>query len=96
MIRFTPLLALLVLAACQSPMGIGGATVAPPADPKSRLIAAVEAEGCVITAQNANRIQTAAGLTAAEIEGLAPQLIAEGIMELSGPDSVRFRTENCR
>lgn len=91
---FVPVFAVLLLAACQSPMGIGAP--APEADPKSRLIAAVEAEGCVINADNADRIQAAAGLTAAEIEALGPELIAEGIMELSGPQSVRFRTENCQ
>ena len=94
--RFTPLFALFALAACQSPAMLGTPAPAPQADPKSRLIAAVEAEGCVITAENANRIQAAAAIDEAELTAISAELNAEGLIELAGPQSVRFLTENCR
>jgi hypothetical protein len=93
--RLSSVVALFALAACQSPAMMGGPAPAPQGDPKSRLIAAVEAEGCVITAENANRIQAAAAIDEAQLTSISEELIADGLIELAGPQSVRFRTENC-
>jgi hypothetical protein len=97
MMRLVSVAALLALTACQSPAMLAAPAPAPAplGDPKSRLIAAVEAEGCVITAENANRIQAAAAIDEAQLTAISEELIADGLIELAGPQSVRFRTENC-
>ncbi len=83
----------LALAACQQP--------APPqpqfsGTPRERLVAAVEASGCIINPSNSARIQQASGLNEAQIRALAPELVQAGMVEVSGPDSIKLITENCR
>jgi hypothetical protein len=94
--------ALLVLAACGNAPA-GGADIVsqpapqvlPPAQPKDRLIAAIEAQDCVLSRQNVEAILLDANLTQAQLAELTPQLAAEGRAEVAAEGTIRVLTDNC-
>jgi hypothetical protein len=69
--------------------------VLPPAAPKDRLIAAIEAQNCVLTAQNVESILLDAGLTQSELVALTPELAAEGRAEVAAEGTIRVLSQNC-
>lgn len=93
--------ALAALTACGAPPSSGTATsqpapqVLPPAAPKDRLVAAIEAQNCVLTASNVESILLQARLTQAELVALTPELAAEGRAEVAAEGTIRVLTQNC-
>ncbi len=67
----------------------------PPAAPKDRLITAIEAQSCVLTAQNVEAILLDANLTQADLVALTPELAAEGRAEVAAEGTIRVLTDNC-
>ena len=63
--------------------------------PKERLVAAIAANGCVLTAGNVDTILTQAQLMQPELRPLTNQLAAEGRAEVSGEGTIRVLTETC-
>ena len=92
---------LAVLSACVAPPAAGPATpqpvpqVLPPAAPKDRLVAAIEAQNCVLTAANVETILIDAQLTQADLIALTPELAAEGRAEVAAEGTIRVLTANC-
>ncbi|MCC5975036.1 MAG: hypothetical protein JJT81_13425 [Rubellimicrobium sp.] len=82
----------LALAAC-APAGTGPS--APPASPRDALVAAIEANGCLLTADNVGDILIRANLTQADLIDLTPQLAAEGRAEVAQSGAIRVLTDNC-
>ena len=69
--------------------------VLPPAAPKDRLVAAIEAQNCVLTAANVETILIDAQLTQADLIALTPELAAEGRAEVAAEGTIRVLTANC-
>lgn len=69
--------------------------VLPPAAPMDRLVAAIEAQDCVLTRQNVETILLDANLTQAQLSELTPQLAAEGRAEVAAEGTIRVLTDNC-
>ena len=96
--RTSTLLALgaLALTACTqpapAPQPVGAAPTAAPVD---RLVSAIEAEGCVLSAQNSGAVQLRANLTRDELTALILQLQGQGQVEASGDASIRLLSNNC-
>lgn len=93
---------LAVLSACVAPPPVAGPgtsqpvpQVLPPAQPKDRLIAAIEAQNCVLTADNVEAILLDAQLTQADLIALTPELAAEGRAEVAAEGTIRVLTANC-
>ena len=93
---------LAALAACAAPAPVSGPAtsqaapqVLPPAAPKDRLVAAIEAQSCVLTAQNVEAILLDANLTQADLVSLTPELAAEGRAEVAAEGTIRVLTDNC-
>jgi len=80
-----------------------GMTARPPAPvgqpvsaaPKDRLVAAIEAEDCLLTSANVGAVLLRANLTQAELVTLTPELAAEGRAEVSGEGTIRVLSNNC-
>lgn len=70
-------------------------TLPPPAPPKDRLVAAIEQNGCLLTAENAGAILLRANLTQAEVRELVPQLASEGRAEVAASGTIRILSDNC-
>jgi hypothetical protein len=93
--------AIVILSACgNAPAGgpdivQAAPQVQPVAQPKDRLIAAIEAQDCVLTRQNVESILLDASLTQAQLQELAPQLAAEGRAEVAAEGTIRVLTDNC-
>ncbi|SHJ20628.1 hypothetical protein [Wenxinia saemankumensis] len=100
--------ALALLAACASParfsdlVGTGpdpdmmaAPAPAPEPLPEVRLIAAMEANGCVLNATNRNAIQIAANLTADELRTIVPRLADAGRLQVAGEGTIRALTQTC-
>ncbi len=89
-------LALLALSAC-APGLVGPASAPPvvPATPQDALIAAIEANGCLLTADNVGDILIRANLTQADLIEITPQLAAQGRAEVAQSGAIRVLTENC-
>ncbi len=100
-IAFLGVAALTALSACGAPQMAGpGASqvrpqVLPIAAPKDRLVAAIEAQNCVLTADNVETILLEARLTQAELKDLTPQLAAESRAEVAAAGTIRVLTDNC-
>jgi hypothetical protein len=96
--RTSTLLALgaLALAACTQPepppQPVGAVASAAPLD---RLVAAIEAEGCVLTSDNSGAVLLRANLTRGELAPLMSQLASQGQVEASGESSIRLLSNNC-
>lgn len=86
-----------LLSACGMPMARPAAPGAVPvaALPKDRLIAAIEFNDCVLTAENVGAVMARANLTQAELTALTPQLQAEGRVEVAGSGAIRLLSDNC-
>jgi hypothetical protein len=95
------LVAFAALAACGAPQSAGPGTsqpapqVLPTAQPKDRLVAAIEAQSCVLTSQNVEAILLDANLTQADLVQLTPELAAEGRAEVAAEGTIRVLTDNC-
>ncbi|MCZ4261921.1 hypothetical protein CLV79_113108 [Limimaricola soesokkakensis] len=100
--------ALGALGACTAGAQIGGigaqgrvgsvgpaAAAAAPMAPADRLVAAIEAQGCVITSDNVAQVLLKANLTQQQLLEIAPQLSAQGRAEVSDGGTIRVLTENC-
>ncbi len=89
--------AVALLAACALPAATSQPRpqTLPPAPPKERLVAAIEASGCVLTAGNVEAILLRANLTQADLRTLTPELAAEGRAEVSGEGAIRILSDNC-
>lgn len=105
-----PALAALALAGCGAglsapqPAGAAAPMAAPvaaaPAVPEDRLFAAIEAEGCVLNAENVSRVLQRADMTPGEwsfeeMQAWTERLEAEGRIEVAGEGSVRVLSPNC-
>jgi hypothetical protein len=98
-VRTSTLLALglaLALSACAqpapAPQPVGAVASAAPED---RLVAAIEAEGCVLDANNSGAVLLRANLTRDELTPLMSQLVAQGRVEASSDASIRLLSNNC-
>jgi hypothetical protein len=91
------MLALAGLAACAPgmPRAVQQAAPVAPLTPKDSLVAAIEANGCVLTAQNVGAILLRANLTQNDLLVLTPELAAEGRVEVAQSGVIRVLTENC-
>ena len=63
--------------------------------PKERLVAAIAANGCVLTATNVNTILGQAQITQPDLRALTAELAAEGRAEVSGEGTIRVLTATC-
>lgn len=91
----------LALTACAQPLPapapqpVSAAVVAAPVD---RLVAAIEAEGCVLSTGNSGAVQLRANLRRDDLRQLVPQLASEGRVEsittAEGP-AIRLLSNNC-
>ena len=63
--------------------------------PKERLVAAIAANGCLLTASNVSTILTQAQLMQPELRPLTNELAAEGRAEVSGEGTIRVLTDTC-
>lgn len=86
-----------LLSACTVPMSRPAApsAVAATASPRDRLVAAIEFNDCVLTAENVGAVMARANLTQADLTALTPQLQAEGRVEVAGSGAIRLLSENC-
>lgn len=71
------------------------APVIEPDPPEVRLVAAIEEQGCVLTADNVETILLAANLTQAELAEITPRLAEAGRVEVAGSGALRVKTETC-
>lgn len=96
-------LALAVLSGCGGMAGgpddMGLTSVPAPAPvprtPEDRLVAAIEANDCVLTASNVEPILLQASLTQAELAAIVPDLAAAGRAEVAATGTIRVLTDNC-
>jgi len=93
------LVAGLGLSACTPQVGPGPEPMSapPPAAlaPEDRLVAAIEENGCLLTADNAAAILLRANLTQEQLLALAPTLAANGRAEVAASGAVRVLTDRC-
>jgi hypothetical protein len=101
-IGFVVVAGLTVLSACVAPRPMAESEVAQPvpqvlplAQPKDRLVAAIEAQNCVLTADNVEAILLEAQLTQADLIALTPELANEGRAEVASEGTIRVLTANC-
>ena len=98
--------ALALLAACASParFDLGGgiddvsvpvAAPVPVQPAEVRLVAAIEAEGCMLNASNVGDVLVRANLTQAELTQITPTLASAGRLEVAGDGEIRVLTERC-
>ena len=103
MVRYFAAASLLGLAACADPVVVRAPvpTIEPdpvpapnPRSAKERFVAAVEANGCVMTAQNVRTIMDEATVGTGDLENIIVSLQAEG---RAAPDGANIRviTDNC-
>lgn len=62
---------------------------------KERLLAAIEAQGCVLNAGNVSNVLAAAVITREDLLQLTPQLQSEGRVEVAGSGGIRSTSANC-
>ena len=62
---------------------------------KERLLAAIEGQGCELSAGNASAIMTNATISADELKTLIPQLQTEGRVEVKNSGAIRVISPNC-
>ena len=67
----------------------------PPPPPEVRLVAAIEAQGCVLTADNVGDVLLSANLTQAELAEITPRLADAGRVEVAGTGAIRVLTDRC-
>ncbi|MEL6841353.1 MAG: hypothetical protein AAFP85_18870 [Pseudomonadota bacterium] len=105
MVRYIACASLIGLTACAVPVPVGGPVVAVPvpAEPepapnpqsaKERFVAAVEANGCVMTAGNVRTIMEQATVGTGDLENIIVALQAEGRAAADGAN-IRVITDTC-
>lgn len=107
MIRYVALVSLAGLAACAAPIPVAGPVVAVPVPPepepapapnplsaKERFVAAVEANGCVMTAQNVRAIMSQATVGTGDLENIIVSLTNEGRAVPDGAN-IRVISDTC-
>ena len=62
---------------------------------KERLVGAIEANGCALTAENVGTVLTQATISREELITLTPQLQAEGRVETAGDGAIRVTSDRC-
>ena len=62
---------------------------------KERLVAAAEAQGCVISKDNAASVTTAASLSKEELEAALLDLVSEGLAVPNANQALELKTANC-
>jgi len=62
---------------------------------KERLIAAAEAQGCVISTDNAASVTTAASVSKEELEAALLALVSEGLAAPNADNALELKTANC-
>ena len=62
---------------------------------KERLVGAIEANGCALTADNVGAVLTQATISREELIELTPQLQAEGRVETAGDGAIRVTSDRC-
>lgn len=75
--------------------GAAPVDTAPPATPRERLINAIEANGCLLTADNAANIQMRANLGRDELTALVQELREAGQVEAAAQGTIRLLSEHC-
>ena len=88
------LLAAAALGGCEA-MPQAAATAPAPLPAKERFVAAVEAQGCVLTNANVGAVLLRAGLVQAEVEPIVAQLNVEGRAQVDGPGAIRVISPAC-
>jgi hypothetical protein len=63
--------------------------------PKERLVAAIAANGCLLTASNVTTILTQAQIAQPDLRALTNELAAEGRAEVSAAGTIRVLTDTC-
>lgn len=63
--------------------------------PKERLVAAIAANGCVLTAANVSTILSQSQVPQADVRALTNELATEGRAEVSGEGTIRVLTDMC-
>ncbi|WP_373353063.1 hypothetical protein [Pseudoroseicyclus sp. CXY001] len=66
-----------------------------PSSAEDRLVTAIEAQGCVLTAANVDSVLVSAGLTTEELRVVTEQLVSSGRAELSGEGAIRVISSSC-
>lgn len=101
-LRLSPALALIAAAglsaACVPLTSTAPENIAappPPPPPEVRLVSAIEAQGCVLTAENVGAVLLSANLTQAELAAITPQLAEAGRVEVAGSGAIRVITDRC-
>ena len=101
MIRFAVLSLALTLSGCgMFPLRMSDNRAVPapmPATlaPKERLVAAIAANGCLLTASNVSTILSQAEIAQPDLRALTNALAAEGRAEVSGEGTIRVLTDTC-
>ncbi len=74
-----------------------GACAPPPEarSDKERLVAAIEAEGCVLNAANSERVLTSLGLGQEQLGRIGGELMQEGRVQVVPPAEFRLKTGAC-
>lgn len=67
----------------------------PPPPPEVRLLSAIEAQGCVLTADNTEAVLLAANMTLAEMRTTMERLDELGRVEPAGGPALRVITDRC-
>jgi hypothetical protein len=63
--------------------------------PKERLVAAIAANGCVLTRDNVSAILSQSQVPQADVRALTNELAAEGRAEVSAAGTIRVLTDTC-
>lgn len=87
------LIASAVLVACSGTQEAAAPT--PQLSDRERLIAAIEANGCVITTATVAPILARASINPDQLAALSVQLEADGMLSPDGTDTVRLSSNNC-
>lgn len=105
MVRYIAAASLMGLTACVAPVSVTGPGTVPTIEPdpvpapnpqsaKERFVAAVEANGCVMTAQNVRTIMDQATVGTGDLENIIVSLQSEGRATPDGAN-IRVITDNC-
>lgn len=92
-------LALSLAAACVPLVSTAPEAVTPPPrplpPPEVRLVSAIEAQGCELTADNVEAVLLSASLTQAELADITPRLADAGRVVVAGSGAIRVVTDQC-
>lgn len=77
------------MAAPPQPVGVAAAS------PEDRLVAAIEAEGCLLNPNNVGAVLLRANLVQADLVGLTTSLKAQGRLEVVDGTTIRVLSPSC-